>query len=890
MSFHKWRDLFREIKCKGLFLQQITAQTQALEHHLNIQNPLKRSLISTLNSDGFWEKICSQNQDVEAFEGVKTFWRKHQKYAHLSSQKLLFLKYQYLHRLERLLKLQINDWENEKDLAKDFYFLVPNTKRINSLSNAISNLKEISYQLDSLKKEFRDAAFERALFYKQECNSRYIDDVIYITLEKVKKISQAPLPFAEQPPVIGLDDDSRIMIFDWMTEINIHESDLRAHIIEPINQKPFRPPLENELVVSERSKAYSLLDSIERSLQIRPKHKLIECQKEKLRNEEFAFFENVFLLIKKRIGVDSIKGFLRVLNDWRSIAIPLISISLYFMLAPGISAFLNLYIGIWATSWIMSFGFYGIALFPTWYFGIKSVMGLFKRCTQLLKQKKNHEVLSAIEIIITNNQFLKDYLSAGIVDIPHFNSEQLEVGVQTRVKELDTIKHSLCKVNFWDKFLLRGAYRRAYQDVLMMLEKQKNVFKERLKLYARFIANRMSHEVQLLKKKIDEPDWEPRISSGHFKMLRGFVLKHGEKKDLVRFDQCNDLSHSFSQYIMQFNAIYKSQYYQHSEVPWGGFEIHFPALNGWRKLIGFLMANEEKKQALLQVLKILNNKSSTTLDALQAAIKTLQVEDPNKLLKFIQMSIFLTLDKRDPRAVALLDDQHKRQIQIWYSKNKTEISKAYKFMSKVFSCPPSQVILIQEDEEKLAKYFHLLDSLAYVKMCSPKLKNNKIQNLAQSYFYKYQGEHDKAVIYIRFLPKQQQKKQVVLVAGKRINYLLSNQNKYSYVSDFDIELFKNIYLIQSDFNLDEIVCTHDTFIKAFSIKYRKILVDCVDAGIVNKKILRQYDMLHKTPGDISQNMASLPFFHTKSGCAIQSRKNNPTSILPKSREVPYASC
>ena len=854
MDVKSWDVYIKDLPEEGGFLNKVRSCVASIHSILDTKNIPRESKKTRLDDAAFWDMLIAKYSDAAKIKEIQLYWNEFGQYSNVSTQTILQLKYSYFQPLEYFINLQINEWEQELHLEEQFYILLPNTAKIEFKKRALRSLRDLASVFEAWKSDLLVNLKHRSLFYQRFKESRYIDDALYLTIHQLNQLGFGDILTNVENPIMGLDDDSRLMVYDWLVESKMVNSAESKLIKAPINQNAFRPPLVEVHIDNEFVETNAFADEIEQYLQLSAKYKLLYEKKNleaKKGNVFYRFLINPFI---NKASSHWLIYFVTIIYDWRSISIPVMSLIAYMLISPALTMMLSLYTGVFLASMLNTLMFYGVALLPAWYFGAKVISGMIQRIQKYLKSEKSTNIMFGVEILRSNSRFIKDYLSVGILDVPHFNVKVLEENVLNRVQELLLIKEKLIKVSMFDWIFLRGEYKEKYHQVLKNIDKQTLDLNNRLNLYAKFIAMRIKDEVQILENNALKNQWNLRIPTQQFKSLHQFVKQYGREEDLQLFNKNTDILEGLSEAILNLKLIYKAPEKRHYPYPWGGHQIHHAAITGWKILASQLIHDEQKYHAVLSLLEMLDAKSICDTVSLRAVLNQVSQNNAEKVFKFIQKILFLTLDKRDSKTVQLLSKEQKNSIKNWYLKSEAEINEAYHFMVQVFK---KKNLSMPISDELMARYFYFLEGAEVAQFCLQNQTSNKICNLAKQYFEKYKGEHDSAIHFVRFLPKTEQDKALETIAKNRGDYLINNTNKKFNISLSDIELFKNPVIIKSQYSMNNVVKHHQKYICQYTKETHAALIKLVETGLISRGVLKKYEEINENSNQLMVNTQTI---------------------------------
>jgi|TARA_R110002110_G_C13470277_1_gene720488 hypothetical protein len=873
-----WKNWFIRNRYHSLY-------TKEINHHIDTISSIKvsldakrQNLFNKFNDSQFWNNLRQKTGFDAEVDRLHSSWKLQSSFAHLSSQELLKLKDEHLEPLEcAILRSQVDlegDLENynKHGLWRPAWFIRWQGEAINEIKDKYDALIQFKTQLQTI-------ALIRASLYKEVGQERHCDDVISLMAMQVNKLNVLYPPL-DIPLALrnGLDDDTRVSFFDWCaTNYPDKREDFKI-FTQPINQKPYRPPLSADDVNDENNQVVKFCKIIEARHQLTALSR-IKAQNDVQMSEKKWLKEKIFEPTKNFFKSSKIADFM--VKSWkvRFLIASILSFGLYFWFSPAIIAASTLYLGQWAGAMVTNILFYGGALLPIWWMGLNCLKWTLNTAYEFCSYWKINEIHQSVEQIKANQKFIASRLSVGVVDIPQFNIEILENTVSARLEKLQELQKSLAHIRTSEKLIMRGMLNQSRTEVIEALKTQEKDLNDRCKLLATHISTRIKDEIQVLEKSNSKNRMTPRIPSNQIAKLKAFVKKYGDEQDLKTFETNSDILSPLLENLEANKLSYKGSNTAFCQEPWGGYLLKTPAIKGWKTLVEGLVSDIEQRKAALSILDILNRQNILEPAELGKLILSIQKNDNGaRWIRALQNHIFLNLDHLPSSLAILLDEERKQTIKDWYICHENEINDAYNLFTKIFKNNDLDVGRLTN--RRLAEYFSLLDGAEihlYANNTTRKAK--AFRNLAKEYFKKYLGSHDKAIYFTRFVPNHEKQDIICDIANKRLSWFLSNTEQNLEITDADIELFKNPNIFEecSQFSFKQTVLAHPAFQNNWHASMERFLTQCKDYGLDTGGLLKQYCELHQREKDFLSSMKEKAVIFSQraaQSCGIEAAKSN----------------
>lgn len=878
-----FKALFKRVDISAVAGQQVIGHIDRILSLLSTIPADKEAILSRLNESQLWRELEIKSQNQKTVQTLKEIYKKHQIYLHLSAQQLMQMHWDQSTPIEYHLENLVTELESQIELEEQYLWW--KTKA------SVTKKKETLDKLRQMRTDFlawQQQVFDLIEYKSSVCQlfelPKEVDDVLFYLSQKIENLNllSVPLPTLITPNA-DLSDDTRIAIYDFLVMKAPSRKKTLEKIIKPVNQNPKKPPLSKGNILQENSSLEEVCLDVESALDLKTSVILArrkECvEKEGEKQSRFNdLYVPKFLLKFSDYGPQF--GGLARLYHWRAMFIALFPIALYFVLMPSILPLLTLNFGVTLSNFVAQGAFYGMAMLPTWYYLGKTLKGLGSGFKNFLAGSKNQEIELALEVLKTNQKYMTAQLSAGILDLAHFDIRGLKSSVEKRLAALEICIQKVQKKRWFEWPLIYFGYPTLEKKVIDQLNQQKSHFEIRLKAYAKFIAQHIEKEIQLFEKKLHEETWSPRIPEGQFKALSDFVKNFGEASEVIQFKNNTQVIFLFAKDIIQLKFGYRGPAPDRFSKPWGDELIYHSALNKWRILIQQMVLEDSQRQNAEILLNLVSDKSYCDLKKLEDVVDALQIENKKSLISYIQQTLFQTLSNRSPEAAQLLNHKQKQKILGWYQDNQENIEAAFNFIKKVFTEKSNQ--LQNVSEEQLAKYYQWLEGAECAQYCGQKSLKKTPWNIAKQYFERYQGENDRAVYLLRFLPETQRQKALVHMAQMRLDYLIRRAENLSSLSQADLELFNDQALLSGElgFNFTQAARAHPCFLEHTSLD--GLLGTFVRSGLMKKQNLVNYQRIHGKENFEPQTTNSI--IHHQKSAPI---KREPISSKAKKRSSSF---
>lgn len=808
----------------------------------NIENRINRKL----SNIKFWNKLKKRSHKIEV---LYDSFKMRSSFAHLSAQEILQLKDAHIDPLKHILAYRLKVLRHEytrfkenkfwRFWGKDKYY----QKNLKFLEEQLSALNELENNLQA-------TCLLRADLYELINVERQYDDVSGVFSIMLDRLNLLDRPLNPETSIrAGLDDDTRIYLFDWCAKNDRYDKSDLKKFISPINQNPYRLPLNYQEIEIEIGKLLKWCHKIKEKHGLNGAHQLDQRYvKKKIKKtwvEKIFFYQSW----KKKLIPDWWSLFLKKLHKKRYWFAITAALFFHVFFSPIIVAASVFYFGQWSAVLASNLLFYGVTLLPLWTLLYKGYKEILQFINKSVSCRKVSTIEMSIEQLKINQKYINNRLTRGIVDISHFNTDILAHTVSIKIIEIDNLINAVKKETRLEKIFTTDSLNDLKIEVIEKLKQQKKCLKKRFEILSDHIAERVKDEILVLKNNADG-SMVSKLSKYQILRLRRFVEQYGADNALSLFDANIDISPAFLTALQNNKFCFRENKLKLCAETWGGYRLKIPTIHGWRSLIGQTFLNIEKRKSALAILDIISGKKVVVFEELKLILLTIQNGNISKWYNAIVNHIFLNLDQMSASIAVILNNHKKKLIYDWYQDNKKNIQEAYDYFWLVIH--NKDRVRSNIEDKVLASYFALLQG-AEISYYSGVASNDiiKFKNHLEEYFGNYDGSHSKALYYTLFIPKCRKKDIIQSIAFKRLEWLLNNSSKIYEIEKADIELFKHpsLYMENSLFDFKNYILSHSLYHAQWNINIKSFLKLCQDCGLDSGKLLLHYKSIHKGERD-----------------------------------------
>ncbi len=618
---------------------------QAESRILSVFSQPKNPTLKRLRAEQFWQALESNSSNIESIVALKNIWLQVQPLAHLNTTDLLSLLNDDIIALERYYDFALSAYDNEKGVMNTnevwpWSWIYPSYER------KIQKIKENQERLTRLKSVIHNGLFWRCQVTSLLNTSRQSDDIVAAISTKLNNLALLKEPLQISASLSAtLTDDRRVAIYDHLEASWPNKEELHNKVIIPI-------PRQGHLAYKTAQKVKQELKEME--MFYKQTYRALNPQTN-IASAIGTFFSEVTPDVVKdslKFGIDSLKdiltkiGFLDILSSFwglRYIAYILISFSCYNYLMLAIKPVAAVILGVTGFAILDSMLFFGIALAPVWVLGYIALESSKQFLFNFFTRRKKADIYRSLEALLSSQEFISNNLSQVIIDLPRYEIDTLAEKVQSITNRSNQLKLNLGRFNKIERFLCEddiSPYIKSVKDKIIF---QETVVKERLKLIATHIAQRIGEDIELLEKSPTKEKLSTIIPREQVVKLRSFVMANGDTASLKLFDENANPIHKWIGSLDNFS--YQLRNSENSlNQPWGGHGIREDYITGWGTTLKGYIPKGLKLEAALNLNNLLAGKITATPKLLQEWIGHLELGDEAVIALFkIQAHLFKTL-------------------------------------------------------------------------------------------------------------------------------------------------------------------------------------------------------------------------------------------------------
>lgn len=635
----------------------------------------------------------------------------------------------------------------------------------------------------------------------------------------------------------GLDDDSRLIIYDILHAAGYDKEQLYRRIIQSIPKRTYQKLCDAKVVKKSLSDVYSFTQQVSKALAIlptKPNH-----------------WQSAITEFKKQFS--SISPFWRL----RYLFYFMLSLGAYYLLMQAVTMLGIFLLSEKLLAFISSTLFYGVGLLPLWWFCGQFVFSQWNHFIERWRVPKQSQIVEALYVLEHTQQWIGYRLSQVIVDIVRTDIDSLKSSLNQRQEVIQGLITQLNTFTISEKMLAGSALKCQAQRVSNRLYEQQVELEMTLQRLVDHLTSRVKEEIQLLGKPQGKSLSVPLLSIKKYLQIKKFIGELGTKGQQKNFEEQTNMATLWQKQLPQFTLLDKTKQ-PNQQQPWGTHVLRQDSLQGWQTLLSQWQESGISVKSARVLNELLRNKRKLTMAAFLKVIERMvNPKERSTLISTIQSILFNTLSIRDPSAASLLGKIHKNQIRIWYQDHKTSISTAKQVMEALLEDKTNKTFASYPDTQ-LAECYELLEGAdiyhySQNDISKQMARNNKIKQ----FLTEYEGQTSRAFLFLRFIPKHLTLSLHVQIAQKRLQWLLSHLgsgvNAVNPFDEHDLELFLAHALSKQHqaFNFANIVRSHPQFTKP-SKMMSQFLKACREFGLDDGQLFEAYQAKSASADSLQQ--------------------------------------
>ncbi len=817
-----------------------TLPLKTINHHSHrlIQKLKKPHHYQLLADKAFWDQLKREAHSGEV-EKLELYWHKIEPLAHLSAKELISLLIDEVRPLEKYLRYSQALLLDKTHLLKFRWMADKQSNLLNEISSQLQRLEKIKLKVE-------EAMLIRCEVHQVFNVSYYCDDALGQLCRAINLIQPNIEKHLEEPELSTIADDERIAIFDILKKSNVSREILDKIVIAPIRKKSVKTLINKSIVAGLlRDNAAFIHQNTQALEQHNALRKLFSYTVKEPSERSFDVIKPITDLLEK-IGLIKIAN---ALYRYRYLIYVTSTIIIYGALMQFLMPLMMAILSISTISTISSILFFTIGIAPVWYLISSNASNLIQSVRQMLFADIQQNLLDSLILLEKASYFVANQLSQSIVDIPHFDIERLLDTAQKMQHQLTQSANILTIKSSWKSWFIPYELKLSVNNAKVKLIEHRKLIDSKLSVLTSRIAEDISEEMTLLCASADNLQLISSLPQNQIAKLENMVAIYGDEQTKAIFKRNTNIINLWAQKIdvLHFGADIPQNLTLRQ--PWGGFDIRYDVLNGWKTILSAFITDPHKKPICLRINELLEGKSDYTLESLHNDLMMLNPEQADSMLKSIQWFIFNTLSQRSSSQASLLLPSQKDLINKWFNQHREDIKKASDAISSIFSQstisePPDPI-----PDAMLVRYYELLDSADVYYFAKNKTHlMAKRTNLARQYFEDYTGDNPFAYRLIKFVPKKDKNQILSQVASRRLQWILSNLNVNKEMFDpIDGEMFHNFRLLQknSSFHFESQVKASPQFNQLYHVRMEKFLIECQNHGFDGEGMLEKYIQRHR---------------------------------------------
>lgn len=837
-----WSRYFHSLQFQSIFTDVISAHTRTIAAIFE-QRP--GGPIDRLNDKAFWEGLERTSSFSQKVIELKQEWELHGSLAHLNTKQLLILYKEEVVPLERAYQHLMHELKtfDQNPLGQTSQWLFGVKKHHQEMLNQIAQSQQI---LAQLKNQIYHSLYYRCHISQQLKLPQNMDDVIFAFCQDINALNLLAENFAlSDDPSVTLNDDRRLMIFDILdTErlegmVPFNESQLHD-VVAPI-QKRVHPLLSSRRKVDKAlSTIRDFSKEIKQDLELAGHGAYLFSGQDVLRNwishHSPSWSKILFQKVADQFRDWGILSLAQNLWKFRYAFYLIGSLAVYHQLIFLMQPLVIATFGIGMFNAVSTALFYTVGMAPAWYLGWSFIEDLEMEGHHFIMRWKKQQVLEGLDFLEGVGQFVASQLHPAIVDLTHFDIDQIDKKVQDIEAAYAKIEQKLQTYHFWEKTMSTEKIRDKVSLLISRLQIQQVELKTQLNHFAYHIAESVGNDISLLRERSNK--YAPLLPEDQINKLQCFVAKYGDEAAKEKFAQNADVVDQWLRQLKGLSEKQKGVQFFLKET-WGNQLIRTGSLHGWQTILEAFTLDPEKKSAALTLNSLLLGKIELTREAFVKAIKTLAPEKATEVQGKIATILFQTLAHRNPQHATLLLADDKAKIDNWYKTHRNEIQTVCEFINKIINKARGTDSVPDElehlDEATIQRYYALLDGGAIYSHAAQRHSSESKagqffipQNLIRQCFTEYQGQYPRVYRLIGLIPQKAQRLQALeVIAKKRLNWIMDHlQGNTDPFTPVDNELFCNKSLVKTDFSFAQVVKQHSKYTSAWSEDFEHFLSIC----------------------------------------------------------------
>jgi hypothetical protein len=830
------------------------------EHLIRINRYLEQPaapLIELINNDAFWNNLKAFNGYDEKAATLEKQWKALRPLMHLNTQELLTLLQEEIAPLILSYEGLLADLNDDKSKLAGNGQWRPKCFKA-TLDKTISDIEKNRLQLNNLTDLIHQHLLLRCQTHEVLKTTRNVDDLMAHFASDINSLPSVKKPLnTSEPSSATLNDDRRLIIFDILKKTTNDFEKLKKAVLDPIPRIAqlgitSKAEVDNKLLeITEFCKKIAKdIDFVKKKMEIT----FLQWSYYKLGKKHYeSATAKLSGALAKLFGIEYIPGLYLIKYALYLYVSMTVYQHLILLLRPIIISLFPVAI----TSFITLGLFVTIGLAPITLLAVKWGLRFQSEIYKVLTYGKRESIFDSLSLLKETQLFIAAKLSHPVIDIPHYDCEHLRERAVDYVAQLNKCKERLNHFNAIEKLLYGAATKKAISEINETITTKEKEINEHLKLVAANIAKRVGDDIDVLERNINDNKLQVLLPPNQLCNLQKFVLQYGTKKDQEDFNAHSDVISHWVSKIENLGLCYAHSKPNTLNIPWGGLTVLPSAVEGWGLLLQSFAANLAQKEACARLIALLKGEKVLTVQEMNEYVFRLgKGAQSAPIVTAIQNFLYKTFRSQNPQIASLLTAEHIQSINQWYEANKKQITEANDTFSNIFASfnrrdPSFAVLLNSINDEKLSRYYELLDAEDVYLAANGLPGNDKPRNLAREFFAKYQGEHSRAYSLIRLVPKHEQEGLVSQLAQKRLTWILANLDMLKESDPFegpDVQLFHDPWLTtKTHFDFSEIVKKSPQFEVPNSPKMQNFLKVCAAHLFDSKKLMNIYQENAKKP-------------------------------------------
>lgn len=762
--------MFGGVCCMPVNLPSVERHTIAIQ---KIINKPACSTIKKLSSEDFWKTLKERIQDNAEFQKIYTYWKSIELLAHLNTSDLLNLLETHILPLQRGYDYWLADLPGEETRLQ---------------------IEDNIQSLSKLKLQVFEALFLRCSVYKHLNSTRHCDDVIQVVLNAINNTKALPKFLKKSTGITyKIDDDQRLTIYDYLKHAAYDDQQLIDNITSPIPKRRHVARHEYSQPEKKINQAREFRMSFNRQLKLN--NPIVQWLG--------SFNLNVnFLLdpLKARLGFWFV-----FLQKGRYLLYFSISLLSYYCALQLLSPVVLMFFGVNALGVVSNSLFYSLGIAPVWLWGWQSGATLWSKAYDFILARKKQNIFDSLILLENTTHFIYEKLHSTIVDISHFNINQLQSRGSEILHELKHAKNNLENYSVLEMLLCSKELKAHVNSAVTKINEAEKKLRSSLRKVAKHIASTIGDEIEYLEHGLNKKKLLGSLPAKQIQDYNRFIKRFGNRIIYVEFlKNVNPITRWSQKLIDSAFISLKEKFNGELDKPWGTHVCQKQLLKGWDLILESFTLDQELLRNCHELSQVLQGKKSISLVRFNHLVNSMKLGEQQKLfINAFQNTLYQTLDAKLASNAHLLGESHKKTLSEWYQKNLTNIISANHYFNEFIKSNSSKNV----DTKLLVECFELLDaedlylySIGTIHNASQ--RRNRIRDLIE----KYDGNAENNVYrFIRFIPDCERSKLITKIARARLNYLLNNQSVNDTLNSTDRELFHNPALDKKKFDFTAVL-------------------------------------------------------------------------------------